>query len=67
MTVTAKKCPRCAVEVDWGSNPYRPFCCERCKTADLAAWADERYRIPGDKTKDGETSYNNDKINPEES
>jgi hypothetical protein len=28
-------------------NPYRPFCCERCRLIDLGAWADESYRVPG--------------------
>ena len=26
----------------------RPFCSERCKLLDLAAWADGQYRIPDD-------------------
>ncbi|HSK10483.1 MAG TPA: DNA gyrase inhibitor YacG [Vicinamibacterales bacterium] len=26
---------------------WRPFCSERCKLFDLAAWADGKYRIPG--------------------
>jgi cell division protein ZapD len=26
------------------SNPYRPFCCERCKSMDLGAWANEEFR-----------------------
>ena len=24
---------------------WKPFCSERCKTADLARWADGRYRV----------------------
>ena len=32
----------------WEGSPWRPFCSERCKLVDLAAWADERYRIPGE-------------------
>ncbi|MBF0517476.1 MAG: DNA gyrase inhibitor YacG [Nitrospirae bacterium] len=54
------KCPRCAKEVSFSGNPYRPFCSERCKTADLASWADQAYKIPQDKTE----TY--DKINQEE-
>jgi len=42
------RCPRCRRETSWKGNAYRPFCSERCKLLDLAAWADERYRIPGD-------------------
>jgi uncharacterized protein len=41
------KCPACgkpAVYAD--SNPWRPFCSERCRTVDLGAWAAERYRVP---------------------
>jgi uncharacterized protein len=26
--------------------PWRPFCSQRCKTQDLARWADEAYRVP---------------------
>jgi endogenous inhibitor of DNA gyrase (YacG/DUF329 family) len=26
---------------------WRPFCSERCKLLDLAAWAKGTYRIPG--------------------
>jgi endogenous inhibitor of DNA gyrase (YacG/DUF329 family) len=28
------------------SNPFRPFCGERCKSLDLGAWADEAFRVP---------------------
>jgi endogenous inhibitor of DNA gyrase (YacG/DUF329 family) len=28
------------------SNPWRPFCSERCRGADLGAWASESYRVP---------------------
>jgi endogenous inhibitor of DNA gyrase (YacG/DUF329 family) len=27
---------------------WRPFCSERCKLLDLAAWADGAYRIPAE-------------------
>lgn len=27
---------------------WRPFCSERCKLLDLAAWAEGRYRVAGD-------------------
>ena len=27
---------------------WRPFCSERCRTEDLARWADGTYRIPGE-------------------
>ena len=46
-------CPHCGKTVAWeGSNPYRPFCSERCKMIDLGAWASESYRVPVAENKD---------------
>ena len=28
------------------SNPWRPFCSERCQKIDLGAWANEEFRVP---------------------
>lgn len=40
-------CPTCAgVSIYSPRNPYRPFCCEVCKSIDLGAWATEAYRVP---------------------
>lgn len=40
-------CPQCGKSVPWSEdNRFRPFCSERCKTVDLAQWAQESYRIP---------------------
>jgi endogenous inhibitor of DNA gyrase (YacG/DUF329 family) len=40
-------CPTCGKAAVFSpDNPWRPFCSERCKTVDLGAWAEERYRIP---------------------
>ena len=40
-------CPTCSKPSLFApSNPWRPFCSERCKTNDLGAWASESYRIP---------------------
>ena len=39
-------CPGCGGDGIYGpSNPYRPFCCERCKNHDLGAWASESFRV----------------------
>jgi len=43
------RCPRCRKETAWEGNPDRPFCSERCRLVDLAAWADGEYRVPGEK------------------
>ncbi|MDC8445973.1 MAG: DNA gyrase inhibitor YacG [Nitrosomonas sp.] len=46
-------CPQCGKSVLWNANnAFRPFCSERCKTMDLAQWAQESYRIrsPENKT-----------------
>lgn len=43
------KCPNCRRQVEWDpDNPWRPFCSERCKMADLGAWINEERRIPDD-------------------
>lgn len=43
------KCPTCQRQVLWSTtNPFRPFCCERCKLIDLGEWAAEEKAIPGD-------------------
>ncbi len=40
-------CPTCGAQSVYApSNPYRPFCSERCKLIDLGQWATENYRIP---------------------
>ena len=40
-------CPTCGGDSVYAiSNPYRPFCCERCKNIDLGAWASEDFRMP---------------------
>ncbi|MGE0073203.1 MAG: DNA gyrase inhibitor YacG [Thiomonas sp.] len=41
------RCPQCGtLTVYAASNPWRPFCSERCKSLDLGAWASESYRVP---------------------
>ncbi len=41
------KCPACGGPSRYASdNPYRPFCCARCKGIDLGAWANESFRVP---------------------
>jgi uncharacterized protein len=44
-TVACPKCGKKSIFEPW--NPWRPFCSERCRVADLGAWASEGYRIPG--------------------
>jgi endogenous inhibitor of DNA gyrase (YacG/DUF329 family) len=42
-------CPGCGGDSIYApSNPYRPFCSERCKNYDLGAWASESFRVPSD-------------------
>ncbi|MDA8087336.1 MAG: DNA gyrase inhibitor YacG [Nitrospiraceae bacterium] len=47
-------CPVCRKMVPWKGNPWRPFCSERCRMIDLASWASEEYRIPGEKVEEKE-------------
>lgn len=40
-------CPTCGARTAYDpTNPYRPFCSQRCKMIDLGQWASENYRIP---------------------
>jgi endogenous inhibitor of DNA gyrase (YacG/DUF329 family) len=45
-TTIIRPCPICREPVDWMLVPTRPFCSERCRIRDLAAWSDESYRVP---------------------
>jgi len=39
-------CPTCKRSVVYDShNRWRPFCTERCRSADLGAWASEQFRV----------------------
>jgi hypothetical protein len=42
-----RKCPTCRRTLDpaAAASPNRPFCSERCRTADLGGWLDGAYRI----------------------
>ncbi|MBS1197638.1 MAG: hypothetical protein H6R18_1423 [Proteobacteria bacterium] len=40
------RCPQCGGDAVFSpGNPFRPFCCERCRMIDMGAWASESYRI----------------------
>ena len=39
------KCPICKKLVEL-TDPFMPFCSERCKDVDLGNWATEKYVIP---------------------
>ncbi len=40
-------CPNCGGDSIYAiSNPFRPFCSQRCKNIDLGAWASESFRMP---------------------
>ncbi len=43
------RCPRCGNPAQWQGNPFRPFCCEKCRLVDLGRWADEDYRVAGER------------------
>jgi endogenous inhibitor of DNA gyrase (YacG/DUF329 family) len=46
MTDKIVPCPTCKGDSVYGaSNPWRPFCCERCRQIDLGAWASESFRV----------------------
>ena len=40
-------CPNCRQPAVYAErNRWRPFCSERCRMADLGAWAQEEFRLP---------------------
>ena len=41
-------CPGCRCPTSRDSNPFHPFCSERCRVVDLGAWLNADYRIPED-------------------
>ena len=48
-------CPACRGDAVFGpSNPWRPFCCQRCRNVDLGAWANEDYRVAASPEPDDE-------------
>lgn len=39
-------CPHCKQPSLYSpENPFRPFCCERCRLIDLGKWANEEYKV----------------------
>ena len=46
----AQLCVQCRLRPVDGR--WRPFCSERCRTDDLARWADGRYRAAGEPVAD---------------
>jgi endogenous inhibitor of DNA gyrase (YacG/DUF329 family) len=42
-----RKCPTCGrvLPAEALTASYRPFCSDRCRTADLGGWLDGAYRI----------------------
>ena len=49
-------CPGCGQPAPFApGNAWRPFCSERCRSADLGAWASERFRVPAEAPPDDPT------------
>lgn len=54
-------CPHCKKESIWSmDNPFRPFCCERCKLIDLGDWIEERHTIPGESQEIANSDFTDD-------
>ncbi len=54
------KCLICRKEVAPSNNSFRPFCSDRCKTADLSAWASDDYAIKSDSEEINEANAKHD-------
>jgi uncharacterized protein len=49
------KCPKCGQQSPYDpSNPFRPFCSERCKMIDLGKWMQEEYSVRAVGEEDGD-------------
>ena len=44
--MTIQRCPTCSNRFETEASLAVPFCSERCREMDLAAWLDERHGIP---------------------
>lgn len=57
MSPTLHRCPCCRRQLEWSaSNPFRPFCSERCRLIDLGAWLKEEHAIPGERALEPEAA-----------
>lgn len=65
-TSSTRACPLCRQPAAVEGNPYRPFCSERCRLIDLANWASERYRIPGESVEEPTSPGGDDDVEGEE-
>ena len=55
-------CPTCKGKSIYAtSNPFRPFCSERCKNIDFGAWASEGFTVPVDAPPDDD-AYGDPKL-----
>jgi uncharacterized protein len=46
LRMPASTCPTCkGTSAPYPGNPAHPFCCQRCKLADLSNWFNERYAV----------------------
>lgn len=56
------RCPSCGGDSVYApSNPFRPFCSERCKSIDFGAWASESFRVP-DETPPDDQPFGDPKV-----
>ncbi|TWO68863.1 DNA gyrase inhibitor YacG [Caenimonas sedimenti] len=56
------RCPACGGDSVYApSNPFRPFCSERCKSIDFGAWASESFRVP-DETPPDDVPFGDPKL-----
>lgn len=54
-------CPTCGKANTWTTeNTAKPFCSERCKLIDLGAWADEKFKVPGEPANPSELPGSNE-------
>lgn len=57
-----RHCPNCGKKFTLSDEniDFRPFCCRRCKMADLGKWLQEKYVVEGEVLNDDPASEDND-------
>lgn len=61
--IRSVSCPNCKANTVYArSNPYRPFCSERCKSMDFGAWADESFRMANRDDPSDVTAHDDDRL-----
>ncbi len=60
-------CPSCRQKKVERGSPAFPFCSKECRDRDLAGWAEERYKIAGERVRLASTEGDTPHFEPDDS